>query len=217
MHRLATLLGSVLLVAGCYGSPSSSPASSAAAVAPTLAPSPTATTTPTAPPTLTPTPEPTAVPGSGLCPTDSPLTARQLVEGGESTCFGRATIQVRGWLDAPPSIGFEPPTIKPGWLYYPAPGAPTIWEKQPAGQDDCYVGEEQCAFFFPHINPASGLTLEGEPRWLILTGHFDDPAAVRCHWVYPDDVPLKDRVADDADAVAACRGGFIVDSFVDAP
>ena len=100
-------------------------------------------------------------------------------------------------------------------MYYPAPGAPTIWEKQPAGQDDCYVGQEQCAWFFPHIDPASGLTLGGAPRWLILTGHFDDAAAAKCHWVYPPDVPVATR--DDAEAVALCRGGYIVDSFVDAP
>jgi hypothetical protein len=217
MHRLATLLGSTLViaaVAACAASPSS-PAPTLAAVVATPTAVPTATLSPTVAPTATA--EPTSEPSQAdECPTGSPLTPLQLVETAGS-CFGRSAIQVRGWLDGPPSIGFEPPTIKPGWMYYPAPGAPTIWEQQPAGPDDCFVGEQQCAWFFAHIKPTSGLTLDGPPRWLLLTGHVNDPAAVRCHWVYPDDVPLKDRVADDADAVAICRGGFIVDSFVDAP
>ena len=216
MTRFALLSICVLVFAACFAG---NPQASGTAVTPTLAPAtaaPSAVAQASATPALEPSTAPTAVPGSGLCPTDSPLTPLQLVETA-SSCFGRSAIQVRGWLDGPPSIGFEPPTIKPGWMYYPAPEAPTIWEQQPAGQDDCFVGDRQCAWFFPHIKPTSVLTIDGPPRWLVLTGHFDDPAAVRCHWVYPDDTPLKDRVADDADAVALCRGGFIVDSFVDAP
>jgi hypothetical protein len=219
MTRFALVLGCALLLAACFaGNPQASGTPGAPSPAVLTAAPTTAAATPSVAPTAAPTvqPTPTDVPGSGLCPTDSPLTPLQLVETA-SACFGRAQIQVRGWLDGPPSIGFEPPTIKPTWLYYPVPQAWTIWEQQPAGQDDCSVGDRQCAWFFPHINPTSGLTLDGPPRWLILTGHFDDPAAVRCHWVYPDDTPPQDRTADDADAVALCRGGFIVDSFVDAP
>jgi hypothetical protein len=214
MTRFALLFVCALALAACF---SGNRQPSGTAVTSTLAPvtaAPSAVAEASATPAVEPSTGPTAVPGSGLCPTDSPLTTRQFV-GTDSQCFGRAAFQVRGWLDAPPSIGFEPPTIKPGWMYYPAPGAPTIWEKQPAGQDDCFVGEEQCAWFFPHLNPVSGLTLDGPPRWLILTGHVDDPAATRCHWVYPDDIPVATQ--DDADAVALCRGGFVVDSFVDAP
>lgn len=214
MTRFALLFVCALALAACLAG---NPQPSGTALAPTL---PSVTAAPStaaeasATPAVEPSTGPTAVPGSGLCPADAPLTVRQFVRG-DSQCLGRPAIQVRGWLDAPPTTGFEPPDIEPGWMYYPLPEGQTIWEAQPAGRDDCHVDGDQCAWFWPHIDPASGLTLGGQPRWVILTGHVDDPAAAQCHWVYPADFPVASR--DDADAVALCRGGFVVDSFEDAP
>lgn len=219
MTRFALLFGCALMLAACFaGNPPSGTAALASPAEVTALPTTTAAT-PSVGPTVVPTLLPTPVPGSGLCPTDSPLTVRQLVFTDALLCFGRSAVRVRGWLDLPPSIGFEPPSIEPGWVYYPAPDAPTIWEAKPAGRDNCEVDGEQCAWFFPHINPASGLTLDGPPRWLILTGHYLDPAAETCHWVYPDDWPdaPSDTPESRAAAVALCRQGFVLDSFVDAP
>jgi hypothetical protein len=28
-------------------------------------------------------------------------------------CFGGADVAIRGWLDTPPTMGFEPPDIEP--------------------------------------------------------------------------------------------------------
>ena len=219
MTRLALVSVCALTLAACTaGSPDASPTAFAPTLAPVTsapsAPAPSAAAAASATPAAEPSAEPTAVPGSGMCPTDSPLTTRQLVSS-DSQCFGGTDLQVRGWLDAPPSIGFEPPAVEPGWMYYPVANAATIWEAPPAGPDDCEVDGEACAWFFPHVDPRSGVTIEGKPRWLVLTGHFDDPAAETCHWVYPDGFPVDSR--DNEEAVALCRNGFIVDSIRDAP
>ena len=65
-------------------------------------------------PTATPgpTPEVTAVP----CPTSSPIPLEDL---NFEECVGPEDIEVRGWIDAPVGIGFEPTWIEPSWLYFP--------------------------------------------------------------------------------------------------
>lgn len=206
MTRQSFVLGAALLVAACTvgppaGTPSAAPATEGV---------------PSSVPTSTPRPTPTPVAGVGNCPTDSQLTVAQFAEA-DPACFGSADVEIRGWLDKPPAIGFEPPGISPRWLHYPSGSdLTTLWEARPEPDGSCpTIGEQGCTGFFWHIDPASGLTLDGPPRWLIVTGHLDDPAAQTCHYVYPEDW-TKER-ADDAEAVATCRAQFVIVSFRDAP
>jgi hypothetical protein len=46
-------------------------------------------------------------------------------------------------------------------------------------------------------------------------GHVNDPRAETCHYVYPED--WTEGPYPDAEAVEACRVGFVIVSFMDAP
>ena len=215
MTRLALVIAIILAGAACSGG----------ALGPTATPTPettaqvasaTATALPTAAATSTPGPTPTAV-SSGFesCPTESPVSPRQLVES-DPTCFGSDDVVVRGWLDVPTVVGFEPPDVKPRWLYYPAGNLSAIWSDRPVGPDQvCVVDGETCRWFFAHVNPRSGVVLEGPPRWLLLTGHFQDPAAERCHYVFPEG--YDEGRPDDGLAVEACRANFVLVDVQNAP
>lgn len=214
MTRFALLSVCALVLAACNAG---NPQPSGTAFAPTLAPSPTSTTTPTALPTLTPTaaPEPTAEPtvATDGCPTGPDLTIALYVDS-DIACFGSTDVELRGWLDAPPAIGFLPPGIKPSWLWFPGSGVPALWQAQQGGSDEDCEGAD-CAWMFLHVDPASNVVLEGESRWVIVTGHRDDPKSTRCHYVYPPD--WTEPHLDDADAVAICRQSFVLTSVRDAP
>lgn len=201
MTRLGLVVGSIVLVAACSGA--------------TAAPTPTAAPAATRSPAPTERPTPTPVEGAGICPTDSPLTVLQF-SNADPECFGGSELVIRGWLDEPPGMGFEGPLIKPEWVAYPAAGLPTLWTGRPVEPDHvCPAAGLPCAWFFLHLNPASGLDLDISPREITVTGHLDDPAAATCHYTY-DDNWEGDR-PDDANAVAECRTKFIVVSFSDAP
>ncbi len=188
MLRFGIMLACLLLVAGCAVETPSSPGAS-----------------PSAGPTPSPVPTPTPVP-VGTCPTDSPMTVRQFVDADPSCASGK-DVEIRGWLDAPPAIGFGPPGIEPAWLNWFG-GLSFIYETGPDGI--CGTGDG-CAGFVWSINPASGLELTGPPRWVIVKGHLDDPAAATCRYVYPEDW-VGER-ADDAGAVATCRERFVIVDF----
>lgn len=206
------LIGAIaFVIAGCSVGqvPTSSPVIPPTTSSAVDTPGPTVSETRTASPT--PTPEPTY----GPCPTGSPLTVREFVTA-DPACFGAADLVIRGWLDTPPALGFEPPAIEPGWLYYPADNAPTLFNAQPTDPDHiCSDGAPECPWFFPHLNPVSGLTFGEQPRWLLVTGHLADAAAEKCHFVYPEDWPYLHY--DDQDAVNQCRGSFVAVSFRNAP
>jgi hypothetical protein len=139
------------------------------------------------------------------------MTVKQFVEADPSCAIG-TDVEIRGWLDAPPAIGFEPPGIEPSWLNWFG-GLAFIYETGPVGPDGiCETpGGRACADFLWSINPASGLELTGPPRWLIVRGHLDDPAATTCRYVYPDD--WTGERADDAQAVETCRERFVIVAF----
>lgn len=198
MRRFRLALPLVLLLAGCAVERPSPPAAS-----PSAGPTP----------SIVPTPTPVPV---GTCPTDSPMTVRQFVVADPSCAIG-TDVEIRGWLDVPPAIGLGPPGIAPSWLHYPRAELTTIYEAGPVGPDGICVmaGGRACAQFFWSINPASGLELTGPPRWLIVRGHLDDPAAMTCRYVYPDD--WTGERADDAKAVETCRQRFVLVAFRDAP
>ena len=143
------------------------------------------------------------------------MTVRQFVEADPSCAIG-TDVEIRGWLDAPAGFGLGPPGIQPSWLNWLG-GLSVIYENGPVGPDgDCRMaGGRVCAQFFWSIDPASGLELTGPPRWLIVRGHLDDPAAQTCRYVYPED--WTEVRADDAEAVATCRQRFVIVDFRDAP
>lgn len=216
MRRFGRLLGSALLVAGCFGGPPS-PAPSATAAAETPAPSPTATAMPAARPTLTPTavPEPTPEPTvtTDGCPTGPDLTIALYVDS-DLGCLGSTDVELRGWLDEV-GIGFLPPGIKPSWLWVPGSSdVPALWQTRWAASDGGCEGSD-CGVMLLHVDPSSDVVLDGAPRWVIVTGHRDDPKATRCHYVYPEDWPGEPL--DDATAVATCRQSFVLTSIRDAP
>jgi hypothetical protein len=92
----------------------------------------------------------------------------------------------------------------------------TLWDAQPVGPDQsCEVEGRGCAWFFLHVDPAAGPVFEPRPRWIIATGHVDDPAAETCHYVYPED--WTEGRADDANAIATCRAQFVLVAIRDAP
>jgi hypothetical protein len=197
MARFGLLLASVLVIAGCgAASPSTRGASPPAGPTPSIVP--------------TPTPVPV-----GTCPRDSPMTVKQFVDADRSCAIG-TDVAIRGWLDAPPAIGFEPPGIEPSWLNWFG-GLSFIYESGPLDADgSCQTaGGGACAAFVWSINPVSGLELSGPPRWLIVRGHFDDPAARTCRYVYPEDWTAERW--DDAQAVETCRERFVIVDFRDAP
>jgi hypothetical protein len=134
----------------------------------------------------------------------------------DPACFAGVDIEIRAWLDGPPDTGFEAPFVEPGWLDLPAPNLPALWTSPPVEPDHlCAPDALPCNWFFLHIDPASGVTLDFPPRWLLVTGHIDDPAAATCHFVYPADW-ADERLGDEI-AVAGCRERFVLDSYRDAP
>ena len=143
-------------------------------------------------------------------------------------CFRDHDVRVKGWLDEPGPVDFGGLTIRPAWLAYPEsyqtcddPAADCIhlvalWQDTPpAGDHACTSDEPYCRVIFPHSAPGTGLHFAPLRRWVILTGHTDDPAAQRCHWEDPADA----GGFDEAYAVEACREQFVVTEIdvVDSP
>jgi hypothetical protein len=206
MHRSAAIAASVFLVVGCSAVAPSSTVPPATTVA--------SSTPPASPARATVRPTPTPVPVAG-CPTDATLSVRQYVDA-DPACFEDNDVTIRGWLDFPSPMGFEGPGIEPTWLAYPADGFSALWQAPPTGPDNvCDEGlEPDCAWFFPHINPRSSLSLD-ERRWVIVTGHVQDPLAETCRYVAPED--STEELPPDAQAVSHCRAQFVVTSMRDAP
>jgi hypothetical protein len=214
MRRLLVLLGSVSLIAGCIGTPPPAPTATPIAVAPTATPAPaTVTPRPTTGATSTLRPTPTPVSGQGICPDGSPLTVVEF-SNSDPACFGSADVEIRGWLDFIPDMGFEAPLVEPTWIYYPTANR-AIWSEERGPDQTCLGAAAACTWFFAHADPAAGLDLDRKPGWVILTGHLDDPAARTCHFVYTED--WTEPPLDNADAVATCRSRFVIVSFSDAP
>ncbi len=208
----AFLVLATVLLAACDQPQASS--SSPPAATPTVGPSTLAVASaePTAIPT--PQPDPTEIP----CPTAPVLTVREYVEA-PRTCFRGVEVRIRGWLDTIEGLHGTGAGIKPFWLAYPQIGrtcderephcfyAATLWQHAPPDVSPCSEEEPHCAIVFPHIRPDSSLTFEPLQRWLILTGHTNDPAAEGCRWWYGDE---REGDLDDAEAVRHCRKQFVV-------
>jgi hypothetical protein len=217
-HAGAMLLAALLIVA-CNQPSASTPAvaTGTAAAVVSAEPSAPATTAPTVEPTVEPTVAPTEkpvitpVPIDPSCPnaTDEIITVQQYVDA-STGCF-RFGVRVRGWLSTPPPLGFEPPLVKPGWIYYPdGDSATSLWNQPPPEPDHVCANGEDCWWFFPHPDPDLGLDLEPLERWVIVTGHTRDPRAQNCHYdgVGPNPNP---------ELVTICGRQFVVTALEAAP
>jgi hypothetical protein len=208
-RRLAGLAaGTALLLAvsGCtVTSPSASPPNGGLGAA---GPSATPTVGPSLASTLAPRVEPT----SCLVP------ATINVLGGWSrgwppanlvACVGSREITVVGYLAPGWGIGGIPNGLAPAWLGE-WPGLPSVLWLRPHPVAGCFAADD-CAWIFIFAPDAATLPLTPD-RWVMVTGHFDDPAATTCHWVGPSGDPLT-----AAKAVAVCRQHFVVAAIADAP
>jgi len=148
-----------------------------------------------------------------FCPTAPILTVTDLRSS--AACFHGKTVRVIGWLDKLPAIDFDGPPIAPAWFNMPGGNLPALWTVKPAVQDfspSCTdsSGAEAvgCDWTMVFVNPASGLSLGGTPRWVIITGHFDDPIAETCH--FSGGGPGGDVIPPPITARQSCRGEFVV-------
>jgi hypothetical protein len=148
-----------------------------------------------------------------ICPTASPLTVRQYVEA-DGACFEGVDVTIRGWLGAPPAIGWEPPYVA-GFPYrVPEPG--TIWSQGPGGDQMCARDGVYCSWFFVYVVPDSALEIGAAQRWVVVTGHRMDPAAEGCYWDYADgEVPAETNPPEDARK--DCRTRFVLTGIAEAP
>ena len=148
-----------------------------------------------------------------FCPTDPILTVFAL--RADPACFHGKALRVVGWLDKLPAIDFDGPAIAPGWLNFPTATLPALWSVKPLVQDglpacstDADGSLPDCDWNMAFVNPASGLSLGKTPRWVILTGHFDDTAAETCH--YTTGGPFGGGIPPAVYARQACRAEFVV-------
>jgi hypothetical protein len=200
-----------LTAAACTGGPATAlptAGPTAGAAQPTPSPVVIATTSPT--PTPAPTPEVT----EAGCPTVTPMTIIAFWNGvEEAACFDDEDIEIQGWIDAPVGIGFEPTWIEPKWLSFPVFDW-ALWSLPPGPDQDC-GGAEPCTSMFAFLNPDSGVLFEGPPRWVIVTGHLNDPASATCH--YASDPPRTFTAEDDARARETCAERFVLTAVREAP
>ena len=221
MHSSVCLLTVLVaaLAAGCAGAPAtpapsaapSTPAAASPAASP-LANPPVGPSTPATPPSQ-PSTSPVAA-----CPTGSPLTVDAYLAA-DPSCFVSADITVAGWSDDAVNGWFGPRSIEPSWLGNDAteysvlrstlPGAPC-----PSG--DGGDGPGVCpGALVVHVSPESAFTLEGNGRWVLVTGHRADPASATCRYVAGDEGGSDPTPAPD-DVVATCASRFVLTSAVEA-
>jgi hypothetical protein len=128
-------------------------------------------------------------------------------------CWSGLQLSFGGWLDYSPPLGFEGPLVKPVWLPYPPSGQLwALWSVKPVDRDNLHCPDwaPDCRWLALHLDPSSDVVFGTEPRWVHVTGHVDDPAAVTCHWVFDENYPDDGRPASEA--IEWCRRSFIVDT-----
>jgi len=207
--RASTLARTALvaaMLAACGGT-SASPSATGAGTGAASAPS-----TPSQP-SSTPRPTPTAVVVE-LCPADATLSALDFLDA-DPACFDE-NVRVFGWLDDPPGMGFDGYTVKPEWLYYPPTSRlSAVWTQVPIEPDhSCPQVSDGCGWFLIHFPSENPIDLGTQPRWVVVTGHLNDPASDTCAYVLPSDDPGP---VDNTVAIESCRGQFVAIALEDAP
>ena len=214
MNRRFLHGAAALVLAGCSVGANSTPSPVILVPASLAADTPAPTATPSPIPSPEPTVElvPTVEPERtyGPCPTKAILSVKEF-KLANPACFETGDIEIRGWLDYPPPLGFECPCVVPGWLWYPTDEGAALWVDVPHG-DDFVCDEDRdawCSWFFPHRAPDSAVKLLPIKRWVILTGHTHDPAAETCRY--------DDEAGPNPDLIAGCRSNVVVTAIRDAP
>jgi hypothetical protein len=120
-----------------------------------------------------------AAPALSICPTD--LALSPYTYGADPACFHGRNLRIRGWTDSGPAI-YDPVPINPRWLV-PTSGL-ALWSQPPVitnGEGACPPDGFTCGWMWLQVAPASGVVVPTH-RWVILTGHIDDPAAETCRF-----------------------------------
>ena len=220
--RLSLMLGVLVLSAAAIG---------CSAANPVLQPSDVvshATPTDLTSPTPAVAPEPVRSPLGG-CPGPRPDLALILAldPGQRLACFGQSAMTFQAtpvatdvdcvpiqvdptWLWCPPAAFLAPPGTAASW-----PGSdPVGWNHRPAPPDDtlmiAFIGGPTLEVY---AAPGSGVDqAQFVPGAIMLvTGHFDDPAAAACRLVAAQLEPDL-RVPIAAEVVLVCREAFVVTS-----
>jgi hypothetical protein len=123
------------------------------------------------------------------------------------SCFNGRDVRVIGWQDGPPTYGLLPPGIAPAWLFFQVHSE--LWNA-PIEDPATACGSNDCQVLFVHVPPSSPFPFTATHRWVVISGHREDPAAESCQWIYPvdwTDVKLSDEAAREQ-----CRQAFVVTS-----
>lgn len=176
-RRSAAAVGAAVLLVGCM-------ADGVADQSPTTRPTETITSVPS------PTPDPCSAETVPLQPliTMSPDVAID--------CFGSRSVTFMGYASPMRGVGSCPIQVNPGegWLT-PCGGDARVMVVNPGDGEGLAV----------QIPP--GITDEDVPinAWVVVTGHFDDPAAKAC---------TGGGGTADADVIMLCRGLFVLEQAV---
>lgn len=131
----------------------------------------------------------------------------RLTDAQRVRCLGTTTIRVAGFLAEPDGLGgFCAATATPDWLTGGCGEYPSGWLEDVAAP----FGRADTLDLFDR--PALPRTLK-VPRWIVATGHFDDPLSSTCREVGLDgkrDEPL-------VESVSRCRAHFAVSSIAAYP
>jgi hypothetical protein len=200
MTRLAVIPIVAMLLAGCAQAAAPSGPIPASSLDVAIA-SPLASVVPTSEPPATP-------PSSEPCPISDTLTVHELLAV-DPSCFGDRPLTVVGWAAPPPIFGVLPPGIAPRWLWWVATTEFVVWDHSRGSLSDLACSQGQCPpYLLLHTAPGTAINLAGWKNGVRLLGHFNDPAAETCHYVYPPD--WTESPQPDSQARAFCRSAFVV-------
>jgi hypothetical protein len=138
---------------------------------------------------------------SSVCPTGNPYHVADVAASRlgaplmERLCFAGRDVPVAGWFDPAPVFPGSTVDSTPTWLdVADRPGLRPTMASTATG--DTWLG------LFLFTNPATSLVLPDDPGWYVMTGHFDDPAAMTC--------VRTDGLNAGMDWSEMCRSEFVV-------
>jgi hypothetical protein len=120
-------------------------------------------------------------------------------------CFGHTDITVTGYLAPPEGIGGTGNGITPAWLGEWS-GLEVVLHGSAIPADRC-GDADVCRWAFLFAQHPAQLPLT-PARWVSVTGHYDDAASATCRAT--PGYNGSDGPATDAQAIAICRGHFVV-------
>jgi hypothetical protein len=127
-----------------------------------------------------------------------------------AACFGSRDATVSGWLDVNYLItGWEDPwSITPAWLWVPiGPWTVVAPFSNPVTSSALPI----------YLDPARHVDARRTNRWVLLAGHYADPAAQTCRVEYASGVsPAPGSRVTDTYARRLCEAHFVVTSIRDA-